>query len=457
MKGVKGMETKQYKELEIILSGFECDKNCPYCTAKITRWDEEEDDLHLLALNAGIMKELGYKFHYVTIGGNGEPTMHSYQKLKEIVEIFDGWDVPVKRVLTSGNIFRPENRDKYNLFVSHGWMFEVTVVAFLWEKNEKIQGYHFNYFNTDAFKNSRIRLNYVLLKDNIMNMPEELKLYAFIYPNIETLAVKLLNVNTMDEQSRSHPYSQWIIKNGIPKEDRDKVAGILNDNFEYVGKTYDTCSWKMDVYGKSFEIYFSWKKMPYGFSDLVWYGNRFVTYQLEAVHIPLLPKVYVASRFIKETLENGQISFAGDFRSQLIGIEEDFINFNAHSFIRNEDGEAVAQYLGPFWNEKASDGTLTSDACNQVVSTENMLIEKCDIFVAYFDEILSPGGITEMMYALYLKKRIIIFFKTEEDIRYSMKSSAWYPITFAMQIDNSINPIPVIDSYEVKSKIADVI
>lgn len=28
---------KDYKELEIILSDFACDKHCPYCTAKITK------------------------------------------------------------------------------------------------------------------------------------------------------------------------------------------------------------------------------------------------------------------------------------------------------------------------------------------------------------------------------------------------------------------------------------
>ena len=39
-----------YKELEIILSDFSCDKHCPYCTAKITQWPKVKDDIHLLSL-----------------------------------------------------------------------------------------------------------------------------------------------------------------------------------------------------------------------------------------------------------------------------------------------------------------------------------------------------------------------------------------------------------------------
>ena len=33
----------RYKEFELIGSSFKCDKNCPYCTAKITRWPVVED------------------------------------------------------------------------------------------------------------------------------------------------------------------------------------------------------------------------------------------------------------------------------------------------------------------------------------------------------------------------------------------------------------------------------
>lgn len=423
-----------FKELEIILSDFTCDKNCPYCTAKITKWPVVKDDIHMLSLYVGQLKELGYKFHYVTIGGNGEPTMHDYNKLKDIVEMFDDYDISIKRVLTSGNIFRDSEKEKYDLFVSHGWIFEVTVVGFDWNRNKEIQRYNFNYFETEEFKKARIRLNYVLLKDNIHIMPKELKDYATNFPNIETLAVKLLNVNTFDESLLEQKGSKWIIENGIPKSEREVVASILNKNFEYLGEAYDTHSWKMKIKNRETEVYFSWKKLSYGFSDLVWYGNKFVNYQLEEIKLPdVLPKIYIASKFIKERLD-GKLSFKNDFRTKLIGNEKDFVDFNNHSFIKDLSGNLKYQYLGPFYNEKASDGSLTSTACEEVVSTENALIDKCDIFIVYFDKELSPGSITELIYAAFKKKKIEIYYKKEDDVSYELKSSNWYPIVSAIQI-----------------------
>lgn len=47
------MKEKKFKELEIILSDFSCDKNCPYCTAKITKWEVVKDDIHMLSLYVG--------------------------------------------------------------------------------------------------------------------------------------------------------------------------------------------------------------------------------------------------------------------------------------------------------------------------------------------------------------------------------------------------------------------
>lgn len=116
----------------------------------------------------------------------------------------------------------------------------------------------------------------------------------------------------------------------------------------------------------------------------------------------------------------------------LIGDEEKFVNANDTSFVHNDAGEKILQYIGPFYNEKASTGEFTSTDCEKVVDTENRLIENCDLFIAYFDETLSPGGITELIYAAMLNKRIIIFFKEEDDISYSLKSSNWYPITFVL-------------------------
>ena len=418
------MKEKKFKELEIILSDFSCDKNCPYCTAKITKREVVKDDIHMLSLYVGQLKELGYQFHYVTIGGNGEPTKHSFKKLKEIVELFDDYDIPVKRVLTSGNIFRKEEAEKYNLFTSHNWVFEVTTTSIDTNLDRNVLGYDHNYFQTDAFSKARIRLNYVLLKSNYSKMVDEIKAFLQKYPNIETLALKLLNVNTKTGLV-DNPRSLWIVENAISKDKREEIKAILDQNFTYSGEAYDTFSWKVD---DKHEVYFSWKKMKYGFSDLVYYGNRFVNYQLEDVELPFLPKVYFACQFNKKMVDEKRFTLKEDFRAKLIGNEDDFTNFNNHSFIKNSDGKLLYQYLGPFYNEMASDGNLTSSVCSEVVQTENDLIDKCDIFIAYFDSKLSPGSITELTYASFKKKKIIIFYQVEDSVSYELKSSNWYPI-----------------------------
>lgn len=398
------------------------------------------DDIHLLELNVGQLKQLGYTFHFVTIGGNGEPTLHSYKKLKSIVEMFDDYDIPVKRVLTSGNIFRPENKDKYNLFVEHNWMFEVTTTSINNDKDRVVLGYDHNYFETETFKHARIRLNYVLLKSNIDSFVSEIQQFSEKYSNIETIALKLLNINTKTGLI-DNTLSEWIYNNAIPKEKREEIAEILNKKFKYVGERYDTHSWEMPN-GK--EVYFSWKKSKYGLYDLVWYGDKFVTYQLEPVNLNLVPKIYIASKFIK----NGN-SFENDFRTTLIGKEADFVNFNNHSFIRDSEGNIKYQYIGPFYNEKASDGQLTSSVCEEVVNTENNLIKKCDVFAIFLNETYSPGSISELIYAATLNKRIIIYYIKESDISYEMKSSNWYPIITAKSLADNVKIIEVTNSDEI--------
>ena len=142
-------------------------------------------------------------------------------------------------------------------------------------------------------------------------------------------------------------------------------------------------------------------------------------------------------------LDDKHFTLKNDFRAKLIGKEEDFTNFNNHSFIKSSNGKLLYQYLGPFYNEKASDGELTSTVCCEVVQTENDLIDKCDIFMAYFDSKLSPGSITELTYASLQKKKIVIFYQVEDNISYELKSSNWYPIVSARLVAGSENVVEI--------------
>ena len=435
---------KEFKELEIILSDFKCDKACPYCTAKITKWNNVEDDIYTLSMYVEQLKKQKVRFKYVTIGGNGEPTLHNYDKLKEIVELFDDYDIPIKRVLTSGNVFRKEEEKKYNLFISHNWCFEVTTTSIDKEKDMKVLGYNPYYFDTDKFKKAKIRLNYVLLKDNWKTFIKEIKGFTNKYPNIETVAIKLLNINTKNNKI-DNKYSKWIYDNAISKDKRKEIKGILDNNFEYREGKYDTYSWILD---NNHEIYFSYKKEKYGLYDLVYYGNKFIDYSLEEVKLSyLLPRVYFASKFIKKEL-NGSISFEKDFRTILLQDSNKLNNYNYNSFIFDK-----YQYIGPFFNEKASTGNLTNKECEQVVNCENNLIDRCDIFMAYLDEEKSPGTITELVYASLIGKKIIVFYKPDKNNNYSINTDSWYPIVFSKEQigKDNIDIIPVNNTDEVVS------
>ena len=51
----------KYKEFELILSSFKCNKNCPYCTAKITKWPNVDDKIDKFEEKLQYLKEKDIK------------------------------------------------------------------------------------------------------------------------------------------------------------------------------------------------------------------------------------------------------------------------------------------------------------------------------------------------------------------------------------------------------------
>ena len=270
---------KRYKELEIILPSFACDKHCPYCTAKTTQWPMGEMMIYKLKNYIDKMNN-DFSFKYLTLGGNGEPTLYPLELLKSIVEIFDNYDITTKRVLTSGNIFRDVSKEKQEMFLNHGWKFEVTAAYTDIDKDMSVLGYDHKYYLSETFKKSPVLLNYVLLKDNFSTMVDEIDYWFSHFNNIDVISCKLLNINTR-ENGENNPISKWIINNAISKNDREKVKEVLDRNFEFIDDEFDALNYKHSS-GKS--IHFSWKNGKYGMHDLVWYCDKFVDYHLNSVN-----------------------------------------------------------------------------------------------------------------------------------------------------------------------------
>lgn len=272
----------KYKEFELISSSFKCDKNCPYCTAKITKWPIVDNKIDMLEEKLNYLKENGINFRYFIFSGNGEPSLIDIQEFKNVVNatrnvnIFDE-----KRIQSSGNIFYDD--EKFN-YIKDDFLVEITRVDIDSKKDMEILGYTRDYINSSNFKKANIRLNYVLMKDkSFEEYLEEIRKYIDKYPNIKTISLKTLNLNTMNDNI-DNPYSKWIIENALTKKDADNIIENMSKNANFKVrdlKFFDRHEW---IY-KGVPITFYVKKLDYGYSNIVYYGGRLVDYKLNDIKL----------------------------------------------------------------------------------------------------------------------------------------------------------------------------
>lgn len=272
----------KYKEFELITSSFNCDKNCPYCTAKITKWPPVDNHLELLEDRLKYLKDKNITFKYFIFCGNGEPSLVSFKDFKCIVDatrninIFDE-----KRLQSSGNIFYED--EKFN-YIKNDFIIEITRTYLDSSKDMKTLGYKRDYINSDNFKKANIRLNYVLMKNKSFDeYLSEIKKYIDLYPNIKTVSLKTLNLNTKNNNI-NNPYSKWIIDNALTKDDSDKIIEFMSNNTNFVKsdeKFFDRYEW---IY-EGVPITFYAKKLDYGLSNIVYYGGKLVDYHLNKIEV----------------------------------------------------------------------------------------------------------------------------------------------------------------------------
>ena len=213
----------KYKEFELILSSFKCNKNCPYCTAKITKWPAVDDKVDELESKFSYLKEKDISFRYFIFCGNGEPSLHSIDTIDKVVKatrkvnIFDE-----KRFQSSGNIFF--EKEKLDL-IKDDFIVEITRVDFDSAKDMAILGYNQDYINSPLFIEANVRLNYVMMKNKSFDeYLSEIKKYIDTYSNIKTVSLKTLNLNTLNGKI-DNPHSKWIIENAITFHTKDNRNG----------------------------------------------------------------------------------------------------------------------------------------------------------------------------------------------------------------------------------------
>lgn len=274
---------KSYKDFELILPSFECNRDCPYCTAKITKWETRELDLDTFEKKLTELKQKGYNFKYFILCGNGEPSLYSVETLKKIFDSVQRHRSLFKyvRVQTSGNLFY--ETDKIELLPADT-IIEITRVHDNFKKDSEVLKYKDDYTQLESFRTwKNIRLNMVVLKDaTAESLIEQAELYCAKFDNIKTISIKTLNLNTKDG-SLDNKYSQWILKNAVA---RQECYQLIHEMQELLGEAVieykDRYVWQIN--DTEITLY-SAKGKVYGDTHMVYYGNEIVDFNLNKIEL----------------------------------------------------------------------------------------------------------------------------------------------------------------------------
>jgi len=257
-----------YKDFIMILSSYKCNKNCPYCIAKIEKLPEVNEDLTKFKNQIEKFIQDKARFKYFVLSGNGEPSYYTYEFLEQIVSIITNSGIfEDYRIQTSGRLF---HNDKL-FYLFKDWLIEITRVSEYYDVDSSILHYKNDYTLTKNFHNARIRLNYVLLKNLSLNMNRDIKKYLIQYRNIETIALKILYT----QENQDNDYTKWILENGLTYEDVDTTRFVLDTSFDYLGYEFNNHIWTHN--GKQISM-FSNKNYNKDktIHNLVWYEDKLI-------------------------------------------------------------------------------------------------------------------------------------------------------------------------------------
>ena len=262
----------------VVGNSFNCDKDCPYCTAKITVWPKGDDNWHKMKEYLELFRKENIVFEYLTISGNGEPSLNSYNDLNMLKNLFEEYSdlFYYKRFQTSGNIFW--NDKVFDLF--RDYAFEITRVSTITGYDMDILKYTKDYTKTDNFAEAQIIFNHVILKNNINNLLDDINYYLTNYSNLYTLNLKILNLNTLDESRLNNPYSKWILDNAIQKSDYQKIVKTISREYKLIenyNPFFDRFEWATTT---NIPITLYARKIKYGLPNIVYYRGDLVDYQL---------------------------------------------------------------------------------------------------------------------------------------------------------------------------------
>ncbi|OGL99451.1 hypothetical protein A2304_02420 [Candidatus Uhrbacteria bacterium RIFOXYB2_FULL_57_15] len=276
-----------YKTFMVVSASFRCDKGCPCCTAQITTWPKGEDCWERMDDCLARCEQAGITFEYVTMSGNGEPSMYPADVLRGLKETFDRYDhlFEYRRFQTGGNIlWEPE---VWNIF-GPTYVFETTRMSLDDAEDMEILRYRRNYTESPLFPRSRVVFNHTLLRRNEHRLLADIEGYVRRFSNVlAAVNLKILNPNTFDPNDLSSRQSQWILKHGLGKNDGQRIVELMDAHFPRVNDYnpfYDRYEW---LHPSGIKITLYARLASYGLPNIVFYQGKLVDYGLKPQRLEL--------------------------------------------------------------------------------------------------------------------------------------------------------------------------
>lgn len=120
-----------------------------------------------------------------------------------------------------------------------------------------------------------------------------------------------------------------------------------------------------------------------------------------------------------------------DVRSKIVGNVYDTVYASDGVVIKNNKD---IMYIGGFYYEKQDEN---KSVCENVVSEELKQIDKCDLVVANLTKYSAIATVTEIIYAAFKHKKIVIFCDPNVT-SYEVVGEYWFPILTCKQLNQNV-------------------
>ena len=131
-----------------------------------------------------------------------------------------------------------------------------------------------------------------------------------------------------------------------------------------------------------------------------------------------------------------------DIRSKIVGSVKDVVYHSDGVTLKSNKN---VTYVGGFYYEKKH---INKSVCESVVIEELKQIDKCDIVVCNLMHYSAIASISEIMYAAYKQKKIVIFCDPKIT-NYKVEGEYWFPILTVKKLDKNVKVFYVNSEDEI--------